>query len=208
MSDDDATVLIVEDEERLADLFRRWLDDRYAVRVAGDLAEGRAQLDETVDVVLLDRRLPSARGDDLLETIADRELTPAVAMVTAVDPDFDLASKPIDTYVVKPVDRETVRELVAELLERRDHAATLQELLALISRRVTIEAEKTTHELDSSEEYQELCDRIDRLTTDLSEQVADLNPDEIQSVLRSVDLSMGDLEYLLERQGDVSNSNC
>ncbi|HKL28771.1 MAG TPA: hypothetical protein VJ898_05820 [Natrialbaceae archaeon] len=33
----------------------------------------------------------------------------------------------------------------------------------------------------------------DRLA-DLSDRIADLGPDEIQSVLRSVDLSMGDLE--------------
>lgn len=204
----EARVLIVEDEQRLADLFRRWLEDQYSVRVAMDLAEARSKLDSSVDIVLLDRRLPAGRGDDLLDTIENRDLDPGVAMVTAVDPDFDIAGKPVDTYVVKPVDAEMIRELIEELLNRKEHADAFQELLALISRRVTLEAEKPPHKLDSNAEYQELCDRIDRLTADLSNQVTDLSPEEVQSVLRSVDLSMGDLEYLLQRQGDVSNSKC
>lgn len=204
----EARVLIVEDEQRLADLFRRWLEDQYSVRVAMDLAEARSKLDSSVDIVLLDRRLPAGRGDDLLDTIENRDLDPGVAMVTAVDPDFDIASKPVDTYVVKPVDAEMIRDLVEELLNRKEHADALQELLALISRRVTLEAEKPPHKLDSNDEYQELCEQIVRLTADLSNQVTDLSPEEVQSVLRSVDLSMGDLEYLLERQGDVSNSKC
>jgi len=204
----DATVLVVEDDERLASLFRNWLEDRYDVRVAYDLEEARNGLDESVDAVLLDRKLPTGRGDDLLETIEARDLSPAVAMVTAVDPDVDLATQPVDTYVVKPVDAGTVRDLVEELLRRREYASSLQELLALISRRVTIEAETPPHELESSAEYAELCERIERLSEELSGQVEELSPDEIQSVLRSVDLSMGDLDYLLELQGDVSNSRC
>ncbi|MFT4958084.1 MAG: DNA-binding response OmpR family regulator, partial [Halobacteriales archaeon] len=62
----EARVLIVEDEQRLADLFRRWLEDQYSVRVAMDLAEAGSKLDSSVDIVLLDRRLPAGRGDDLL----------------------------------------------------------------------------------------------------------------------------------------------
>lgn len=85
--DRDPVVLVVDDEEDLANLYSQWLSDDYAVRTAYNGEQALERLDETVDVVLLDRRMPGLSGDDALNRIREREYDCRVAMVTAVDPD-------------------------------------------------------------------------------------------------------------------------
>ncbi len=46
-------------------------------------------------------------GDEVLDTIAERGIDPAVVMVTAVDPDFDIVEMPFDEYLTKPVTART-----------------------------------------------------------------------------------------------------
>ena len=53
-------ILVVEDEEPLADLFTAWLSDEYTVDTAYTGEEALELLNETLNVVLLDRRLPDS----------------------------------------------------------------------------------------------------------------------------------------------------
>ncbi|KXU85278.1 two-component system response regulator [Caballeronia megalochromosomata] len=80
------------------------------------------------DVVLLDMRLPSMSGKDLLSMMRRRRDTVPVMMLTAhgsIDDKVDCFSAGADDYVVKPVD---ARELVARikaLARRRNPEATV-----------------------------------------------------------------------------------
>ena len=60
-------VLVVDDDEDLADTCEYWLRDDYDVRVAYGGEDALNQIDETGDVVLLDRRMPKLSGDAVLE---------------------------------------------------------------------------------------------------------------------------------------------
>ncbi|MFB6198048.1 MAG: response regulator transcription factor, partial [Halobacteriaceae archaeon] len=71
-----------------------------------------AQLDESIDIALLDRRMPNLTGDEVLAQVRDRDLDVQVAMVTAVDPDFDVIKMGFDDYVVKPVTKSDLFDLV------------------------------------------------------------------------------------------------
>ena len=55
---DEATVLVVEDEARVADTYAMRLRDRCATTVAYDGEEALETVNEDVDVILLDRRMP------------------------------------------------------------------------------------------------------------------------------------------------------
>jgi DNA-binding response OmpR family regulator len=60
------SVLIAEDEASVAEGYELWLSDRYDIELATD---GRAALDavdDTVDVVLLDRMMPKLSGKQVL----------------------------------------------------------------------------------------------------------------------------------------------
>lgn len=69
-----ATVLVVDDEPDVADAYAAQLDDQYIVSTAYGGDEALERIDVSVDIVLLDRRMPSTSGDEVLERIRNRDL--------------------------------------------------------------------------------------------------------------------------------------
>jgi DNA-binding response OmpR family regulator len=177
MAGSDPVVLIVEDEPDVAETYRLCLEGRYDVRVAHDGDEGLALLDDEVDVVLLDRMMPGLSGDEMLERTRQEGIGCRVAMVTAVEPDFDILEMGFDAYLSKPVEGRTLRETVDNLLERSEYDSLLQEYYALVEKQATLEATKRASELDGSEEYDRLQDDIARLRAELSETLGGVEDD-------------------------------
>ena len=178
MSDSDPVVLIVEDEPDVAETYRLWLEDTYTVRVAGNGNEGLDALDGSVAVVLLDRMMPGLSGDEVLEQIREQGLDCRVAMVTAVEPDFDILEMGFDAYLSKPVKSDQIRDTVENLLERSEYDSLLQEYYSLVEKQATLEATKTSVELEGSDEYDDLTARIDDLRDDLSEMLGGIEDDD------------------------------
>ncbi len=169
-------ILVVEDETELAELFAEWLSEEYDVEVAMDGETALELVDDDTDVVLLDRLMPGLSGDEVLETIRERGLDPRVAMVTAVEPDFDVLDMGFDDYVVKPLFRADIQRLVAGLLERDAYDRQLSELFSTASKLAALESHKEPDELADSEEYRRLeteleraRERVEQLETDMSE---------------------------------------
>jgi len=100
-------VLVVEDEQRLADAIARGLRaEGMAVDVAYDGTDGHEKSTYTrYDVVVLDRDLPGMHGDDLLaELVSSGDIT-RVLMLTAssgLDARVDGLSAGADDYLSKP----------------------------------------------------------------------------------------------------------
>jgi two-component system response regulator AdeR len=174
----DPVVLIVEDEPDVAETYRLWLEQDYEVRMAQDGDEGLALLDEAVDVVLLDRMMPGLSGDEVLAQIREQELGCRVAMVTAVEPDFDILEMGFDAYLSKPIKSEQLEATVENLLERSEYDSLLQEYYALVEKQATLEATKSRAELADSDQYQSLRDDIDELRSELSETLGGIEKDE------------------------------
>ena len=178
MTDTDPVVLIVEDEPDVADTYRLWLQDDYDVRLAKDGDEGLALLDEGVDVVLLDRMMPGLSGDEVLERIREEELGCRVAMVTAVEPDFDILEMGFDAYISKPTGSDQLRETVENLLERSEYDTLLQGYYSLVEKQATLEATKSRVELNESDEYDALQAEIESLRGDLADTLGGIEDDE------------------------------
>ena len=156
------TVLVVEDETDVAQLYTEWLSDDYDVEVVTDGREALAVVSEAVDVVLLDRRMPRLDGDETLERIRSRGYDVRVAMVTAVDPELDVVELPFDTYVTKPVSRSSLRTAVETLVELATYDEAVREEFALAEKRAALTAANQTTELADD-------DRFRRLESSLSE---------------------------------------
>ncbi|MFB6081256.1 MAG: response regulator [Halanaeroarchaeum sp.] len=171
MYDDDPTVLLVDDETNITALFEAWLADRYDVRTANDGRTAIERMDEAVDVVLLDRRMPGLSGDEVLKAFRERGYDARVAMVTAVEPDFDVVSMGFDDYLTKPVEREELVEVIDGLLSRREYDEGIRTYYALAAKKAALEASKPTSELVGSEEYEELVAELERREEDLDEQL-------------------------------------
>ena len=168
-------VLIVEDEPDLADLYSAWLREACTVRTAYNGAQALDAIDEEIDIVLLDRRMPGLSGDEVLETIRDRGLDTRVAMVTAVEPDFDIVGMGFDDYLVKPVSQRDLMETVDQLLLRSTYDDQMQEFFALASKKAVLDAQKTEAELRASEEYARLEDRLAVLRAQIDDTVSELS---------------------------------
>lgn len=178
-----ATVLIVEDEQDLADLFATWLAPDYAVRTAYGGQAGLDQLDSDVDIVLLDRRMPQLTGDEVLETLRARGIDARVAMVTAVEPDFDVIAMGFDDYLVKPVTRPDLQGLIEQLLDLDTYDDYLQQFYQVASKKAALEATKTDQELAMSEEYADLVETFERIKAQSEAMVEGMSPEELFDLL-------------------------
>jgi two-component system, OmpR family, response regulator RegX3 len=127
MQADGARILVVEDEESLADSVRYNLErEGYAVAVATD---GRRALErfrtEPPALVILDLMLPEVSGLDVCRTIRTESDVPII-MVTAKDSEADKVTGlelGADDYVTKPFSmRELVSRVRANLRRTRPHA--------------------------------------------------------------------------------------
>ncbi|WP_416839558.1 bacterio-opsin activator domain-containing protein [Haloferax sp. DFSO52] len=160
------TVLVVDDDEDLADTCKYWLSgERYTVETAYGGRAALNRIDDSVDVVLLDRRMPSISGDDVLEEIRARGIDCRVAMMTAVEPDTDIVDMPFDTYLVKPVSESDVKETVEELLFRSGFDDEIREYFALESTEQAL-GSRELDELREPEALDELRSRLDAVRSE------------------------------------------
>lgn len=187
---DPATVLVVEDEEPVAALYEQWLTDGYDVLVAFSGEQALRLYDRTVDVVLLDRRLPGMSGDGVVDAVRQSPHDCRIAMVTAVEPDVDIVNLGIDEYTVKPVDEDDLRELIQRLLRRRTYDELLGELYALASKKGALEAHNSRDRLRTSQEYAELRERLDELHERIDETVEEFDDEDFVGFLRDADATV------------------
>lgn len=164
---DPATVLVVDDDRPLVDLYGTWLADTFQVRTAHGGEEALEQLDDAVDVVLLDRRMPELSGDEVLANIRARGLDTRVALVTAVDPDVDVLELGFDAYVTKPVDRDRLYETVETLLRRSSYSERVREYFALVEKKTALEVTNDDADFAESPEYRTLAAKVEALGAEL-----------------------------------------
>jgi DNA-binding response OmpR family regulator len=155
------TLLVVDDDPDLRSLYRLWAGEDYEVRAAADGAEALDRVDGDVDVVVLDREMPRKDGVTVARALRRRADAPAVVMVSSVEPTTDLLDIPVDDYLQKPVDRETLLAAVRRAVAVADGADRFQRLLSLDTRLSVVEAHAGPGALDSSEAYQCAVDDLE-----------------------------------------------
>jgi DNA-binding response OmpR family regulator len=185
-SGDLPTILVVDDEPDVANAYAAQLDERYEVETAYSGEEALENLTPAIDIVLLDRRMPGVSGDDVLEQIREMDLDCRVAMVTAVDPDFDIIEMPFDDYVIKPVSRTDLFDTIERLLTCARYEEQLQKYYSLTSKYATLLANKSNTELETSEEFQDLKERRDSVRAELERTVGDFDNRDFAAVFREI----------------------
>lgn len=165
--DGPTTVLVVDDEQNTADLYSDRLAPDYEVLTAYSGDQALRMIDSSVDVVLLDRRMPGLSGEEVLEQIRDREVGCRVVLVTAVEPDTGIVDLPLDDYLVKPVTGDELQDAIERMLVRNSHDERVQEVVSLASKMATLESKMDIDELEGSDEYAELENRFTQLRDEL-----------------------------------------
>ena len=189
------TILVVEDDTSVTKLYVQFLEPEYTVLTAETAQEGIDALlgdggddpsTTAVDAVLLDRRLPDAPGEEVLDFIEEQDFDCRVAMVTGVEPDFDIVGMGFDLYIVKPVTRTELLEAVETLFVRSEYGGLLREAASLASKRALLESEKSEAELEASDEYTTLLDRMGELDDELLDLAGSLSSDDYRVMFRDL----------------------
>jgi len=179
-------VLVVDDEQDVADTYALRLEARYETRVAYGGEAALTMIDGDVDAVLLDRRMPDISGDDVLAEIRERGYDCAVIMATAVDPDLNILEMDFDDYLCKPIFQETLLETLEKHIdESPDGSEDMAEFLSLVSKIDVLKTELSEAELATSDEYRQLQKRVDALAPTLRESVDDF--DKMIETYREID---------------------
>ena len=114
---DDISILIVEDEQRLAEIMKKQLvESGFIVDIAFDGYIGKQMVERNAyNLIILDINLPLINGYDLCKEIRKTNRSIPIIMLTALGtPDNRVAGFDVgaDDYVVKPFD---FRELLARI---------------------------------------------------------------------------------------------
>jgi DNA-binding response OmpR family regulator len=175
MTDDgrEITVLVVDDESQLLELFEAYLKERFIVRTAADGEAALERIDASVDAVLLDRRMPGMSGDEVLARLRDRGADVPVAMTTAIDPDVDILDMPFDEYLTKPVGREELHSVVERLATRSEFDSKTREFFRLAAKRDALDEDKIANE----DELRRIRERMEELKEGLGETLDRLSAD-------------------------------
>lgn len=180
------SILVVDDNEAIAELYADWLKADYDVVTAYDGADARGVLDESVDVVLLDRRMPGQHGDAVLAELRGRGIDARVVMVTAVSPDLDVVELGFDDYLLKPVTPEELESTVERMLEVAQFDAELQQYYALVNKMALLETELPHATLQESEEYHTLREEVDAMRARLEELGTEFQTTHYESLFRGM----------------------
>jgi DNA-binding response OmpR family regulator len=142
-------VLIVEDEQRLAGILKKQLEEAgYNSDIANDGYTGKQMVERNrYNLVILDINLPLINGYDLCKEIRRTDKRIPIIMLTA----FGTAENKIagfdagaDDYVVKPFE---FRELLARInvfLRRSDTAENAPEILKIADLEMDLKTKKVT----------------------------------------------------------------
>ena len=185
---DDQTVLIVEDETELAELYADHLADDYRTKIASTSGEALVSLTSDVDLVLLDRRLPGMSGDRLLTHIRNWETDCQVIMVTAVDIDSDIIEMPCEGYLQKPVDKEKLLSTVKQAFLIETYERLIGDYYEARKKYAALKPAVSRGEVDT-ESFEQLETRIEELEVEISRAVDAFPDDELSDAFRGLHCS-------------------
>ncbi|WP_348607002.1 response regulator [Halobaculum rarum] len=177
-------VLVVDDDADVRDLYADQLTGEYDVSTAASGAEALDVLDDSVDVVLLDRRMPGLHGDDTLERIRTSGVDVRVAAVSGVSVGLDVVGLPVDAYLEKPVDSADLRDAVDRLVRVARYDDRVRQYFAVMHKQVALE-DAGIDRVDG--EYGELAHRREALESGIDDLHARLDHEDYELLFRGLE---------------------
>jgi len=213
LASDEATgrVLVVEDDEAIADVLRRTLrQEGHEVRSAGDGVEALALAEEFVpDVVILDLGLPKLDGAEVLRRLR-RESDVPILILTAraeLDDRVEGLDSGADDYLVKPFERRELLARMRALMRRRpprgSASLTVADLRLNPDTREVHRGERLIELTNREFELLEYLMRNERLVISrerLLEEVWGYDP---MAMTNTIDVFISNLRRKLESEGET-----
>ncbi|MBV8088540.1 MAG: response regulator transcription factor [Alphaproteobacteria bacterium] len=116
-------LLVVDDDERLAELLRRYLSDSgFRVTIAANAKEARANLASIAfDLVVLDVMMPGESGLDLTRDLRGEGRVPVLLLTAMAEPEDRIngLEQGADDYLSKPFEPRELVLRIRNILQRR-----------------------------------------------------------------------------------------
>ena len=204
-------VLVVEDEQKVANALREGLEDeRYDVIVerTGEDAFFRMTT-EAFDLILLDLGLPGRDGLQILTTLRSKGIKTPVLVLTARDTLQDRVAgldSGADDYLVKPFERQELLARIRALLRRRPpRGAASLEVADLILNPDTREVRRGEREIELTNREFELLEflmRNERLVVSRERLLDEVWGYDPMAATNTIDVFISNLRRKLEEGGE------
>jgi len=176
------SVLLVEDNERIADMYQKWLSKKFDADVVYSAEEAMNIFNRDYDLVLLDRDLPEKNGDEILPVLRAENEDCVYTMLTATDPSEALSTLKCDDYIRKPVPEEKLLSTAKLLIKRLEYPDELREYLSLGRRVEVLEDKFPESRLEQNEEYDNMVNRLAELHSELQSEIQKLDRRELPNI--------------------------
>ncbi|MFQ5619796.1 MAG: response regulator [Rhodospirillales bacterium] len=122
MNADIPHILVVDDDDRLRELLRKFLSENgFLVATAGDVADARTKLMTlTFDLIVLDLMMPGESGLDFAEDLDRRGTVPTLMLTAMGEPEDRIAGleRGADDYLAKPFEPRELLLRIHNILRR------------------------------------------------------------------------------------------
>lgn len=107
------TVLFVDDERPMLEVFEARYGSAFDVRTADSAEAAFQEIDDQVDFAFVDRRMPDRSGAEVIREFRERGYDIPVGFLSAINPD---STPDVEhaAYLTKPVDKRRVKKTVAQ----------------------------------------------------------------------------------------------
>ena len=122
MTEDMPNILVVDDDDRLRDLLRRYLAEHgHVVITAKDAADAAAKLEHVaVDLIVLDVMMPGLSGVEFTRKLRETRSVPILLLTARGEPDDRIAGLEAgaDDYLAKPFEPRELLLRIGAVLRR------------------------------------------------------------------------------------------
>lgn len=163
-------ILVVEDEKKIADIIKAYLErDGFMASVAETAEKALRLLKEPIDLIILDLMLPDIPGEDLCRLIRENSDVPIIMLTAKSAEEYRIKGLGMgaDDYVVKPF---SPRELVARVNAQLRRAKKTAEIFSFNKGALIVNV--TNHEVRKNSEIITLTPTEFRILQVLAERPA------------------------------------
>jgi two-component system, OmpR family, copper resistance phosphate regulon response regulator CusR len=148
---EDARILLVEDEKKIADALKKGLtENQYEVEVAYDGLVGKKLFaSNPFDLAILDINLPGMNGYELCREIRSMNQQIPVMMLTAlnaIDDKIEGFDAGADDYVIKPFDFKELLVRIRALLKRLRQHVPVGNILTIADLVMNLDSKEVTRD--------------------------------------------------------------
>ena len=128
----EAHLLVVDDDQRLRDLLRRYLvESGFRITTAGDAAEARLKLQSMAfDLLIVDVMMPGESGLALTESLRQTSAVPILLLTAMAEPGDRITGleRGADDYLAKPFEPRELQARLRAILRRKGAPAKSETL--------------------------------------------------------------------------------